>query len=112
MSSLLTPSDREQIESLGLSELEIRRQLELLRNPPPPADLARACRVGDGIVVIPEEQQDELSAAAEGAARDGRLSKMVPASGAATRMFKSLLKVTSNSGRVSRSAVESAAASP
>lgn len=110
MSSLLTPSDREQIDSLGLSELEIRRQLELLRNPPPPADLVRACRVGDGIVVVPEERQGSLAAAAESAAREGRLSKMVPASGAATRMFKSLLKVTSNSGRVSRSAVESAAA--
>src|SRR4029077_5021012 len=45
----------------------------------------------DGIETIPVERQDALILLHEEAARQGRCSKFVPASGAATRMFQEVL---------------------
>lgn len=88
---LLTAADREQLAEMGISEGEVRRQLALFAAPPAPARLVRPCTVGDGIEKLPESRHAELLARAEEAARAGRLSKLVPASGAASRMFQSLL---------------------
>ena len=49
--------------------------------------LARPCTLSDGVVRIAESEHAELLALADEAARAGRLSKFVPASGAASRMF-------------------------
>ena len=79
--------DRARIAAQGLTVEEVARQAALLRNPPPPAKLLRPCTAGDGIVRIDEGERAELLALADEAARAGRLSKFVPASGAASRMF-------------------------
>lgn len=86
----LTTADRQELRRRGLSEQEARRQLELLRDPPRPAHLIRPCTPGDGIVYLPAERHEQLIALAESAAEAGRCSKFIPASGAASRMFKSL----------------------
>jgi len=109
MREFLSETDREQILSLGIVEEEIHRQLELLTSPPPPAHLLRPCRVGDGIVALPEAGHPPLIRRAEEAAAEGRLSKIVPASGAATRMFKAPLSLMAGSNRLSRGGVEAAA---
>ncbi|HSB62684.1 MAG TPA: DUF4301 family protein [Thermoanaerobaculia bacterium] len=83
--------DRTRIEARGLTVEEVERQAALLRNPPPPAKLLRPCTAGDGIVRFEEGEHAELLALADEAARAGRLSKFVPASGAASRMFASVL---------------------
>lgn len=83
--------DRVRIEAQGLTVEEVERQAALLRNPPPAAKLLRPCTVGDGIMRIDEGEHEELLALANEAARAGRLSKFVPASGAASRMFASVL---------------------
>ncbi|HEX6851428.1 MAG TPA: DUF4301 family protein [Candidatus Polarisedimenticolaceae bacterium] len=85
------PADVDQLRERGISVEEARRQLDLLRVPPPRRRLDRPATVGDGIVRIPEERTAELIQLAELAARQGRCLKMVPASGAASRMFASLL---------------------
>jgi hypothetical protein len=87
----LTSADRAAIESHGLTEAEVARQLALFRNPPAPQRLARAATAGDGVVLLEEREHAELLALADGAARAGRLTKFVPASGAASRMFAFLL---------------------
>src|SRR5688572_10768548 len=88
--SPLTEADRRQIAARGLDEAEVLRQLALLREPPAPIRLARACRLGDGIGRIEPSRHDALLASWQQAADAGRLTKLVPASGAATRMFQFL----------------------
>ena len=80
--------DRERIAAEGLTLEEADRQLEIFRRGVPPVRLNRPCRAGDGIVVISGEEKAGLLAAYEAARRTRRLIKFVPASGAATRMFK------------------------
>lgn len=88
---LFTESDRAQMAGLGIAPDEAIRQIGLFRNPPPYANVLRPCRLGDGIHRLPREAEPWLLSRFEEAARQGRVSKMVPASGAATRMFKELL---------------------
>ncbi len=83
----LSPADRAAIEAHGLTEAEVARQLALFRDPPAPPRLARAATAGDGVVRLDESGHAELLALADEAARAGRLTKFVPASGAASRMF-------------------------
>ncbi|MBU4073934.1 MAG: DUF4301 family protein, partial [Proteobacteria bacterium] len=80
--------DRERIAAEGLTLEEADRQLEIFRRGVPPVRLNRPCRAGDGIVVISGEEKAGLLAAYEEARRTHRFIKFVPASGAATRMFK------------------------
>lgn len=91
MADLFTPADHEQMRALGIAPEEAARQVELLRHPPPPTRVVRPCRLGDGIRVLPPEEHPALVAGADRAAAAGRVGRLVPASGAASRMFKTLL---------------------
>jgi len=95
----LTDSDREQLSALAISTDEIERQLALFRKPRRFMRLVRPCTVGDGIRRIREDEADELLAHHREAAAQGRFSKFVPASGAATRMFRDLLVYQKGSRR-------------
>ena len=79
--------DLARIEAQGLTVEEVERQAALLRNPPPAIRLVRPCTISDGVERIDEREHQELLALADEVARAGRLSKFVPASGAASRMF-------------------------
>ena len=89
----LTPADIEQLRARGIEPAEAERQVALLRDPPPKALLVRPCTAGDGIVQLEAPEQERLGALVDRAAADGRVSRMVPASGAATRMFRALANV-------------------
>lgn len=91
MTTELSPADRACVEAHGLTVTEVERQLAFLREPPAPWRLVRPATAGDGILRIPERDHPDLLALANGAALAGRLTKFVPASGAATRMFAFLL---------------------
>ena len=86
-----TEAQKTQLRDRGISEDEANSQLALLGSPLAYADLARPCRLEDGIETIPRERQEALILLHEEAARQGRCSKFVPASGAATRMFQEVL---------------------
>ena len=86
-----TLRDLAQMAEIGLVPEEAARQIALFRRPPPFTRLVRPCTPGDGILVIAPEEQAGLLAGHAEAARAGRLGKLVPASGAATRMFKEAL---------------------
>jgi uncharacterized protein DUF4301 len=88
---LFTPDDLRQMAALGVGPGEAARQVELFRNPPPFTRVLRPCRPGDGIRRLAAVEHATLVARWEEAARQGRLGKFVPASGAASRMFKPLL---------------------
>jgi hypothetical protein len=89
----LTAADRAALEARGIPHAEAERQLAQLASPPPPARLLRPATPGDGIERLDEARQEALVAAAERARAAGRFTKFVPASGAATRMFRSLQAV-------------------
>lgn len=103
---MLTDADRAHLAELGIAEHELRRQLELFANPPRAIVLDRPCTVGDGIVALDEAARRHAIEAYEAAAAAGRLQRFVPASGAATRMFQSLLAVRQAGGELTRSALE------
>jgi len=89
-----TAADREQIRARGLTLEDAEGQIERLSSPSRYVDLVRPCTPGDGIRVLPEAEVDEMAAIGAEAALEGRGLKLVPASGAATRMFQSLLAYT------------------
>jgi len=88
---LFSPRDLRQMASMGLAPEEAARQVELFRHPPKHTRVLRPCRPGDGIRLIPPSEHAVLLARYEAAVRETRIGKLVPASGAATRMFQDLL---------------------
>jgi hypothetical protein len=91
MSGELSPADLAQIEARGIAREEVERQLALHASPPSPIRLERPCGIGDGIETVAAAEQETYARLAEAAAAAGRITVFVPASGAATRMFESLL---------------------
>ncbi|TAE23351.1 MAG: DUF4301 family protein [Candidatus Kapaibacterium sp.] len=84
----------DQILQSGVHELDLLRQLYLFRAGMPFIELAEACTVENGTIQRLAPEREELYILhAQNAIREGRVMKFVPASGAATRMFKSLLAV-------------------
>jgi Domain of unknown function (DUF4301) len=96
--SELTPRDREQIAAAGIAASEVARQLAIFRDPPPATYVLRPCRPGDGIRVLSDAEKPRLAALARQAVAAGRVSRFVPASGAATRMFKELAAYLNEEG--------------
>jgi hypothetical protein len=90
--------DRERIAAEGLTVGEVERQLSLFRRGVSLVRLNRPCLRGDGIVVLgATEEQDQLKVYNE-ALRTKRFIKFVPASGAASRMFKEWYRYLSEGG--------------
>ena len=88
---LFDKRDLRQLSELGIPQKEAARQIDLFRDPPPFTRVLRPCRPGDGIRAISAAEHPALLGQYDAAARRGRVAKLVPASGAATRMFKDLL---------------------
>jgi len=85
---LFTEKDLTMIREAGLTEEGVLAQIEILRGETLPLKLARACSIGDGIVVVPDLDREALISEHNRAAAQGRMTKFVPASGAASRMFR------------------------
>lgn len=85
-----TADDQRALRERGISEDEVDRQLSILRRGLPPVQLVRPATLGDGIEVVVAQHADRLVERWRKAAADSRLSRFVPASGAASRMFKLL----------------------
>lgn len=107
---LFDDDDRAQLRERGIPEAEALRQLGLFRAPPAPRRLARPCTIGDGIERIGGDEEAGLIGDFEAAAARGRALKFVPASGAASRMFQSLLASHARGIDVSRSRIDHVAA--
>ncbi|MBT3223660.1 MAG: DUF4301 family protein, partial [Proteobacteria bacterium] len=77
---------------------EVSRQLEVLRQGPTFISLTRPCTRHDGIVVVDEADFEQLESRHQLAARGGRLSSFIPASGASSRLFQTLLRLFGEEG--------------
>ena len=95
---LFDEEDLAQIRARGMSPDGIGKQVEEIRTGFPWTELDRPCTVGDGIVALDGDEVRRLSGVYEEAARSGRAMKFVPASGAASRMFKLLQSARSRPG--------------
>src|ERR1700759_2745586 len=83
---LFTPRDLRQMAEMDLSPREAARHVELFRNPPPFTRVLRPCRPGDGIRSLTLSEHADLLSPFDSAARRGRAAKLLPASGAPTRV--------------------------
>jgi len=88
---MLQEKDLQQIALRGISEEQIERQLNEFKTGFPFLRLEAAAAVGNGIVAPAEEEQACYVKAWEDYKAQGRrIVKFVPASGAASRMFKDI----------------------
>jgi len=88
----LHPSDLAFLQAQGIPPQVIYQQLQLFERPSYYIELDRPCRLGDGIRRLDAAEIDACLAAQQEAALAGRFQKFVPASGAASRMFKEILQ--------------------
>lgn len=81
-----------ELEAFGIAAADFDEQLALLRGGARPARLDRPATLGDGVQQLDPGESHRYVALADAAANEGRLMKFVPASGAATRMFRELFE--------------------
>lgn len=87
---MLTKKDLKQIEKNGLSVQKIYNQLTTFSLGIPSVDIITAASVGNGIEIIPRDSEQKLIDLFDKHRAALDIVKFVPASGAATRMFKFL----------------------
>ncbi len=94
---MLTQEDKEFLEEKGISEEKLNAQLECFKTGFPWLKLAGAALPDCGITIPSEvEKQDYLAAWDAYLDGSGKVLKFVPASGAASRMFKNLFEFLDN----------------
>ena len=96
---MFTEQDLQQIADHGLTPARVETQLENFRRGFPWLNVVRAASPADGIVILDAAQADAAVARYEKAAAGLGIVKFVPASGAATRMFKELFEFVNEGKR-------------
>ncbi len=96
---MFTQQDLEQIAAHSLSVETVAKQIENFTYGFPFLNISRAAKVGDGIVSLSDDQIDDATALYKRKAKDLKVVKFVPASGAATRMFKELFEFVNDDKR-------------
>lgn len=103
---MLTEKDLAQIKSLGMTSEGVLAQLERHRQGFPYLRIDAAATVGNGIrCLTPAQQQEAIDRWQRYLADGGKVVKFQPASGAASRMFKSLFEYIDSSDPQPKGAV-------
>lgn len=84
--------DISQIEAKGLTIDAIKRQINIFKTGIPFANITEAATIGNGILQLTDQEANQAISYFENQKEQLSLLKFVPASGAATRMFKFLFK--------------------
>jgi len=92
---MLNSNDQSQIAERGVSVSDIEIQLSNFRNGFPPIPLVAAATAKHGIHQVSPRRMEELTELYEAYSMDHQVIKFVPASGAASRMFKHLYEFRS-----------------
>ena len=85
-----SPMDLQQLQEKGISKEKVLDQIEIFKEGIPFVRLEKAAIVSDGITKLTKAREKKLVVKFEELKRVLSLLKFVPASGAASRMFKSL----------------------
>ena len=96
---MFTNNDISQIEARGLSVAEVEKQIDNFRNGFPSLPVVRAASGGDGVRQLSEEELRSAEELYMSRAKEIKTIKFVPASGAATRMFKELFEYVNDDKR-------------
>jgi hypothetical protein len=85
-----------QIKSLGISLETIEKQIHYFRTGFPPVILDRPARIDDGILTFDDHEKEFFIDYFNSERGKVSIEKFVPASGAASRMFKNLFEFREN----------------
>ena len=96
---MFTHEEITQIEAHGLSVAAVEKQIENFRNGFPALPVVRAAAGGDGVKQLDAEGVAEREAYYNDNLKNIKTIKFVPASGAATRMFKELFEYVNDDKR-------------
>ena len=96
---MFSKEDLQQIEQHGLTQAQVEQQIENFRKGFPYLKIVRAAAAGDGVLVMIDEQIAQAEARYNDVAANIKVVKFVPASGAATRMFKELFEYVNDDKR-------------
>jgi len=89
---MFTQKDLQQIRSKGISIDDINQQIKYFQQGFPPADITLPATPGKGVILLNEGALKHYRNIYKDNAPDNRIIRFIPASGAASRMFKSLFK--------------------
>lgn len=92
---MLSKKDLEQLSKKGITDIEFENQLNNFQKGFPYINLAGAATVGDGIVHLSDADVQECASFFEKKSNELSMIKFVPASGAASRMFKDIIDLES-----------------
>jgi hypothetical protein len=90
---IFTQSDLAQISARGMTPEKVISQIAIFKKGIPFTKIIRPCTINDGITVLENRDIERYILIFDEARKQGRCMKFVPASGAASRMFKYLLEV-------------------
>lgn len=85
-----------QLESRNINNSEIDKQVERFKNGYPYSNLVRPCTTGDGIKQLNKDEFNSYINIYNNSLNKLSVSKFVPASGAASRMFRDLVNLQNN----------------
>ena len=96
---MFTQEEIRQIEAHGLTVAQVEQQIENFRTGFPALPIVRAAAVCDGIRKFEEDEIADILTRYDAQSTKIRCVKFVPASGAATRMFKELFEYVNDDKR-------------
>ena len=88
--SALTNKDKQQLETLNISTDQVERQINQFKTGFPYSDLVAPATIGNGIIKFSDTEVQELIKQFEEDKEYYDILKFIPASGAASRMFKTI----------------------
>ncbi len=87
-----TKQDIKQIEAKGMTLKKVTSQIQIFKTGVPFINLKEAATIGNGIISLSEGEKKQYSNSFDEQCKEKKVVKFVPASGAATRMFKFLFE--------------------
>jgi hypothetical protein len=90
---IFTQADLSQISAHGMTPEKVISQINIFKKGIPFTKVLRPCTINDGITALDNKDIERYIKIFDDAKKQGRCMKFIPASGAATRMFKYLLEV-------------------
>ena len=96
---MFNEKDLQQISAHGLTKEQVEQQIENFKKGFPFLNVVRAAAAGDGVTVLDEDVIAHAEANYDAASEHLGIVKFVPASGAATRMFKELFEFVNEGKR-------------
>ncbi len=99
----LSANDLNQLKELGINPAQVKEQIFRFEKGTQYTRVEMACDIDRGISALSEGELHYYAESFEAATAEGRVTKFVPASGAATRMFKSPLALLASHEELSLS---------